>query len=86
MPKSFTPADRVIIAGLFAPDKIAPEDRLDPKLVVERINDDGGDAYFIPETEALVDKQAVECRPQDVLLIMSSGGFSGIHQKLLDRL
>ena len=86
LPKSFTPANRVIIADLFAPDKIALEDRLDPKLVVERINDDGGDAYFIPEIETLVDKLAVECRPQDVLLIMSSGGFSGIHQKLLDRL
>ena len=86
LPQSFAPADRVVIAGLFAPDKIAPEDQLNPKLVVERINNNGGDAYFIPEMEALVDKIATECHPKDVLLIMSSGGFSGIHQKLLDRL
>ena len=86
LPKSFTPADQVIIADLFAPDKIAPEDRLDPKLVVEHVNSAGGDAYFIPEIKDLVDKLVAECRPQDVLLIMSSGGFSGIHQKLLDRL
>ena len=86
MPQSFTPADRVIIAGLFAPDKIPPEDRLDPKRVVECINENRGDAFFIPEVDALVDKMADECRPKDVFLIMSSGGFSGIHQKLLDRL
>ena len=86
LPQSFAPADRVIIASLFAPDRIAPEDQLDPELVVESINNNGGDAYFIPEMEALVDKMAVECHPKDVLLIMSSGGFSGIHQKLLDRL
>ena len=86
MPQSFTPADRVIIAGLFAPDKIPPEDRLDPKRVVECINENRGDAFFIPEVDALVDKMADECRPKDVFLIMSSGGFSGIHQKLFDRL
>ena len=86
MPQSFTPADRVIIAGLFAPDKIPPENRLDPKRVVECINENRGDAFFIPEVDALVDKMADECRPKDVFLIMSSGGFSGIHQKLLDRL
>ena len=86
LPKSFTPADRVIIAGLFAPDKINPEDRLDPEFVVEHINKDGGNAYFIPDIETLVDKLIIECRPKDVLLIMSSGGFSGIHQKLIARL
>ena len=86
LPKSFTLADQVIIAGLFAPDKINPEDRLDPELVVEHINKDGGNAYFIPDIETLVDKLIIECRPKDVLLIMSSGGFSGIHQKLIARL
>jgi UDP-N-acetylmuramate: L-alanyl-gamma-D-glutamyl-meso-diaminopimelate ligase len=84
--KSFAPADRVIISSLFAPEKIDPEDRLDPELVIKRINDNGGQAYFISGIEALVDKLTAECRPQDVLLIMSSGGFSGIHQKLLDQL
>jgi UDP-N-acetylmuramate: L-alanyl-gamma-D-glutamyl-meso-diaminopimelate ligase len=86
LPKSFTPADLVIIADLFAPDKIDPKDRLNPELVVENINNDGGDAYFIPDTEALINKLITECRPKDVLLIMSSGGFSGIHQKLFARL
>ncbi len=86
LPKSFTAADLVIIADLFAPDKIDPKDRLNPELVVENINNDGGDAYFIPDTEALINKLITECRPKDVLLIMSSGGFSGIHQKLFARL
>ena len=86
LPKSFAPANKVIIAGLFAPDKIDLRDRLNPELVVESINSDGGDAYFIPDIEVLVNKLIVECRPKDVLLIMSSGGFSGIHQKLITRL
>jgi UDP-N-acetylmuramate: L-alanyl-gamma-D-glutamyl-meso-diaminopimelate ligase len=86
LPESFEPADLVIIAALFAPDKIDSKDRMNPELVVESINSDGGEAYFIPDTEALVNKLITECRPKDVLLIMSSGGFSGIHQQLIDRL
>ena len=86
LPECFAAANRVILAGLFAPDKIKPEERLDPKRVIENINQNGGDAYFIPEVDAIVGEIAAECRPKDVVLIMSSGGFSGIHQKLLDRL
>ena len=86
LPQSFALADRVVIANLFKPDKIAPEDRLDPKLVIECINNNGGDAYFIPKIEDLVDKIIAECLPKDVLVIMSSGEFSGIYQKLLSRL
>ena len=86
LPRSFASADQVIIAGIFAPEKIDPEKRLNPELVVEHINKDGGNAHFIPDIEALVDKLITECRPKDVLLIMSSGGFSGVHQKLISRL
>ena len=86
LPECFAEANRVILAELFAPDKIKPEERLDPKRVIKDINQNGGDAYFIPEVDTIVEKIAAECRPKDVVLIMSSGGFSGIHQKLLAQL
>jgi UDP-N-acetylmuramate: L-alanyl-gamma-D-glutamyl-meso-diaminopimelate ligase len=86
LPKSFAVADQVIISGIFAPDKIDPKDRLNTELIVEKINNDGGKAYFIPDIEALVEKLSIECHPKDVLLIMSSGGFSGIHEKIFTRL
>jgi UDP-N-acetylmuramate: L-alanyl-gamma-D-glutamyl-meso-diaminopimelate ligase len=86
LPECFAAANRVILAELFAPDKIKPEERLNPKRVIEDINQNGGDAHFIPEVDAIVEKIATECRPKDVVLIMSSGGFSGIYQKLLDQL
>jgi UDP-N-acetylmuramate: L-alanyl-gamma-D-glutamyl-meso-diaminopimelate ligase len=86
LPKSFSSADQVIISDLFAPEKIDPKDRLNPEFVVEQIKNAGGNAYFIPDTEILVEKLAIECRPKDVILIMSSGGFSGIHQKLITQL
>ena len=75
-----------MIAGLFSPDKIKPEERLDPESVVESIRKEGRTAYFISEAGSIIDLVTRESRPGDVILIMSSGGFDGIHQKLLDRL
>jgi UDP-N-acetylmuramate: L-alanyl-gamma-D-glutamyl-meso-diaminopimelate ligase len=38
------------------------------------------------EVDAMVELIAAEARPGDHLLIMSNGGFGGIHQKLIERL
>jgi ATP-binding cassette subfamily F protein uup len=34
----------------------------------------------------IVDQVALEARPNDVVLVMSNGGFGGIHSRLLDAL
>ena len=38
------------------------------------------------ELSALVDQLAAEAKPGDQILVMSNGGFGGIHGKLLARL
>ena len=86
LPESFRLADRTIIADLFAPDKLKEEERLDPKKVVETIRSKGREAQFLPSVEKIIDYIAEHQQPGDVVMIMSSGGFDGIHQKLLDRL
>jgi len=85
-PPSFKSADRVVIAGLFAAEGIAPADRLDPERVVRDICAQGGQADFIPDVDGIVERVARDRRDGDVVLVMSSGGFGGIHRKLLDRL
>jgi len=86
LPESFKLADQTIIAGLFAPEKLQEEERLDPKQVVEAIRAQGREAHFLPTVDAIIDYIAEHQQPGDVVMIMSSGGFDGIHQKLLDRL
>ena len=86
LPESFKLADQIIITDLFAPDKLQEDERLDPKQVVETIRSNGGEAQFLPTVEAIIDYIAEHQQPGDVVMIMSSGGFGGIHQKLLDRL
>jgi UDP-N-acetylmuramate: L-alanyl-gamma-D-glutamyl-meso-diaminopimelate ligase len=45
-----------------------------------------GRARSFTSVEAIVDALAGETRPDDHVVIMSNGGFDGIHNKLLARL
>jgi UDP-N-acetylmuramate: L-alanyl-gamma-D-glutamyl-meso-diaminopimelate ligase len=84
-PDSFLAADQVVFAGLFAPEKIKEEERLDPERVVTLIRQKGGNANYIAEVDDIVAFIAENAESGDVVLVMSSGGFGGIHQKILDR-
>jgi UDP-N-acetylmuramate: L-alanyl-gamma-D-glutamyl-meso-diaminopimelate ligase len=46
----------------------------------------GARAQTFDRFDALLDAIVAEARPGDHVLVMSNGGFNGIHQKLLDRL
>ena len=85
-PASFADADEVIIARPYSQENIPQEERLDPELLVKDIVRLGAKGHYIPEVEDIVLHIVKNCRAKDVVLVMSSGGFSGIHQKLLDRL
>ena len=59
-PASFREADKVIIAKLFSPEKIKPEERLDADLLIQDIRGQGGEAYHIPRSEER--RVGKECR------------------------
>jgi UDP-N-acetylmuramate: L-alanyl-gamma-D-glutamyl-meso-diaminopimelate ligase len=82
-PESFAEADETIIARPYSQENIPPEERLDPKQLVKDITRAGSQGHYIPEVEDIVEYLADHCQAKDAVLIMSSGGFSGIHQKLL---
>jgi UDP-N-acetylmuramate: L-alanyl-gamma-D-glutamyl-meso-diaminopimelate ligase len=46
----------------------------------------GAKAVCHDDLDALVAAITAEAKPGDQVLVMSNGGFGGIHQKLLDRL
>jgi UDP-N-acetylmuramate: L-alanyl-gamma-D-glutamyl-meso-diaminopimelate ligase len=81
--RAFQPADEVIIANLYAPEKIQPQERLDPARLVEDIRRKGQKARFIPTTDEIVKELTSHLRSGDIVCIMSSGGFGGIHSKLI---
>lgn len=81
-------ADRVVVAGLYLPEKVPEQDRLSVAEVVEEINRStrDGRARVIekaPEIAACVGGDAVA---GDVVLVMSNGGFDGVQEKILEAL
>jgi UDP-N-acetylmuramate: L-alanyl-gamma-D-glutamyl-meso-diaminopimelate ligase len=79
-------ADEVVMAGLFHPERYTAATALDPHELVASWRARGLPALYEPSPDAIVAHLAATTRPGDVVLIMSNGGFGGIHQKLLDAL
>lgn len=76
-------ADLVVLAGLFHPERYDANTGLDPEELANSLRADGVEADYIPEVDRIVDAIAPAAHPGDVLLVMSNGGFGGIHEKLL---
>jgi len=76
LPASLGDADRVYV---HAPQDLGWDARAVFAVLDSR-------ALVLDSVEAIVERVAAETRPGDQLLVMSNGGFGGIHQKLLDAL
>ena len=84
---AFAEADRVIISALFNPDSVPLDVRLSPERLADEIACHcGKDAVYLPEVDAIVEHVATGAHAGDVVVIMSNGGFGGIHEKLLEAL
>jgi UDP-N-acetylmuramate: L-alanyl-gamma-D-glutamyl-meso-diaminopimelate ligase len=79
-------ADRIILADLFAPEKIPAEQRLHPEQIISDLAALGKSALFLSTPDQIVSELVKSLQPGDVVCVMSSGGFGGIHQKLISRL
>ncbi len=80
--ESLRGADRVILAGIYAPQKIREEERLHPDEVVEALNATGTPTALYPDADAIVRAIVPELQAGDVVAILSNGGFDGIYEKL----
>jgi UDP-N-acetylmuramate: L-alanyl-gamma-D-glutamyl-meso-diaminopimelate ligase len=83
--RALSAADTVVLPAIFRSN--LPEDQ---RLSVERLIADlqaaRVDARFIPKVDDIVETVARESREGDLVVIMSNGGFDGIHEKLLKAL
>jgi UDP-N-acetylmuramate: L-alanyl-gamma-D-glutamyl-meso-diaminopimelate ligase len=79
-------ANRVVIAGLFHPERYDRQTGMDPDELAAELRSNAVDARHIPDVDEIVRTLVPELEEGDVVLVMSNGGFGGIHQKLLDAL
>jgi UDP-N-acetylmuramate: L-alanyl-gamma-D-glutamyl-meso-diaminopimelate ligase len=83
--ESFRAAHDVIIAAVFRSS--LPEDqRLSAEQLACDIEASGVRARHIPEIDRIVEAIVRERQDDDHVVLMSNGGFGGIHGKLLDAL
>jgi UDP-N-acetylmuramate: L-alanyl-gamma-D-glutamyl-meso-diaminopimelate ligase len=82
---AFGAADEVIVAAVFRAS-IPVEERLSAEELVEDLCAQGQRARYIPGVDEIVDTISGERRDGDVVVLMSNGGFGGIHRRLLQAL
>lgn len=83
--KAFSYADYVIIAGVYNTSKASELGKvLDVGELVKDIELQGKSAYSFPDADAIVEHLSPELADGDVVIVMSNGGFGGIHEKLMD--
>ncbi len=84
--RAFASSNEVVIAGAHLPGKVPPAERISEETLVASIVREGGRARFIPTVEGIVADLAGRLGPGDHVLILSNGGFGGIHDRLLTAL
>jgi len=85
-PDSFNMADIICIRKPPLLEKIPYYERFSSRQLVEDLKKRGKKAYYFPETEPIIDFLIQEVISEDIILIMSNGGFDNIHEKLLKSL
>ncbi len=75
-------ADEVILASVFRAS-LPEAERLSVDDLVRVLSVGGTHARHIPTTAGIVEAVAAEARAGDLVVIMSNGGFDGIHDTLL---
>lgn len=81
--EAFAPAATVIIAGLFDPGRIAAAEQLSIEELIATQIARGKRAVTLPGAEEIVNLVTEEANRGDIVVVMSNGGFDGIHEKLL---
>jgi len=83
--RAFAGADQVVLASVFR-SSLPADERLSEATLVSDLQARGVAARHLPTVEAIVAEVAAEARAGDLVVVMSNGGFGGIHGKLLDAL
>ncbi|HVO95257.1 MAG TPA: UDP-N-acetylmuramate:L-alanyl-gamma-D-glutamyl-meso-diaminopimelate ligase [Terriglobales bacterium] len=81
-------ADRVIVAGVYQPEKVPEAERLSVEKVVAEVNRYTGDtrARAIENTADIVTYVAKHAVSGDIVLVMSNGAFDAVHDRILQAL
>jgi len=82
-PDSFGPAQVVLIREPTRLDGIPPQERFSSGRLAADLRSRGKAAQSFAGTDEILDRLVKEARPGDLVVILSNGGFDGLHRRLL---
>jgi len=85
-PDVFYPADIVCIRQAPLLEKIPENERFSSQELVDMLKQKGQDAHYFESTDQIIDFVVHTAQPNDLVIVMSNGGFDNIHVRLLERL
>ena len=85
-PDAFNPADIVCIRQAPLLDKIPENERFSSQELVDKLKQKGQDAHYFDTTDQIIDFVVRTARANDLVIVMSNGGFDNIHVRLLEQL
>ena len=83
---SLSQADGVFISEVPNPEKVPDGELLDVESVIENLSSKGKEAFIGLSSDDIVNKLIPLTSSGDTIVVLSNGGFGGIHEKLLDAL
>jgi UDP-N-acetylmuramate: L-alanyl-gamma-D-glutamyl-meso-diaminopimelate ligase len=83
--QAFGAADEVILAPVFR-STLPEAERLDTRQLIEQLRTRGQRARGVGDNDDIIRAIVDEHRDGDIVVLMSNGGFGGIHRKLLQAL
>jgi UDP-N-acetylmuramate: L-alanyl-gamma-D-glutamyl-meso-diaminopimelate ligase len=79
-------ADEVVLAPLYSPEKVPAGERLDVEKLAADLRSQEIPARVIAGADATAEHLVKRAAPGDTVVIMSSGDYGGLHDRLLARL
>ncbi|HJU63287.1 MAG TPA: UDP-N-acetylmuramate:L-alanyl-gamma-D-glutamyl-meso-diaminopimelate ligase [Candidatus Binatia bacterium] len=80
-------ADRIVVAGLYQPEKVPEPERLSTQKIVDTVNGAGLQrAVVIEKADAIASYVGNNTVAGDIVIVMSNGGFDGVQDKILQAL
>ena len=83
--RAFGAADDVVIAAVFR-SSLPDAERLSGEQLVDDLRKAGGRARYLADNDEIIRTIVAEARDGDIVVLMSNGGFGGIHRKLVQAL
>ncbi|MCU1278065.1 MAG: cytoplasmic peptidoglycan synthetase domain protein, partial [bacterium] len=83
---AFAEADETIVGAVSHPEKAPAGDRFDAERLAADLRGKGVAARHVTSVDQIVEQVASNAAAGDTVVIMTSGSFDGIHDKLLARL